>query len=107
MRITIIKMPCISGIKGNTTIYEIVAKLSCDFLPDGITRPLDMSDLLEIVSDYDETRILNDFEFVSDWVNDYSVNQWNSSQEIRLEEISVDDIYPEENWSYFTSGVST
>ncbi|MDB9378858.1 hypothetical protein [Nodularia sphaerocarpa] len=100
-------MPGISGIKGNTTSYEIIAKLSSDFLPDGITRPLDMSDLLEIVRDYDETRILNDFEFVSDWVNDYSENQWNSSQELRLEDIFFDDIYPEENWRYFTSGVST
>ena len=99
-------MPCISGIKDNTTIYEIIAKLSCDFLPDGISRPLDMEDLLEIVGDYDETRILNDFEFVSEWVDNYSANQWNSSQELRLEDISLDDIYPEEEWSYFTSGAT-
>lgn len=103
--IYVVKIPCIRGFQGKATVWDVVLFNDCGFDLEGITRPLDMHDLIEVIEN-GEDWILNDYEFVGDFIENYSEAQWKSAQKFRINEISIDDIYPQSQWDYFCSGIN-
>ncbi|AFZ56899.1 hypothetical protein H6G54_12125 [Anabaena cylindrica FACHB-243] len=103
--IYVVKIPVISGFQDKAINYEIVLLNSSDFVGEGITLPLDMNELVEVIQRDDESWMLNDFEFVGDYIENYSEAQWRGSQKLRIGQIKLGDIYPKEQWDYFCSGL--
>ena len=103
MSFYILKIPVVRGFQDKTCVYDIVLQHETHNLEYSITEPLDMAELLEIITCEDYGEIFNNFEFTEEWMDNYSEAQWQSSIGIPLNEISVEDISPESTWNYFTS----